>query len=90
MKKLVFESRLLPDGHLYCPEELAHEENAIFKVVVTFRKTNFDASDHEIESASVNDISEDFLTKEDVNYYLNLKDLYQTDFKLSGYKTCHL
>ena len=23
MEKKVFESRVLPDGHLYCPEELA-------------------------------------------------------------------
>ena len=38
MKKLVFESKLLPDGHLYCPKELAHKKNAYFKVVVTFVK----------------------------------------------------
>lgn len=32
------------------------------------------ASDKEIELANVNDTGEDFLTKEELHYYLNLKD----------------
>ncbi|MBI4640753.1 MAG: hypothetical protein HY731_08670 [Candidatus Tectomicrobia bacterium] len=75
MKKLVFESKLLPDGHLYCPKELAHEKNAHFKVIVTFEETDFEASENEIELSSINDVSEDFLSEEELNYYLNLKDL---------------
>jgi predicted transcriptional regulator len=35
-KKLVFDSKLLPDGHLYCPEELADKKNLHFKVVATY------------------------------------------------------
>jgi hypothetical protein len=34
MNKAVFKTRLLPDGHLYCPEEFAKKKNALFKVVV--------------------------------------------------------
>ena len=75
MKKLVFESKLLPDGHLYCPEELAHKENARFKVVVTFEESVFEASEYDIELSAINDVSEDFLSEEELSYYLNLKDL---------------
>ena len=28
MQKLIFESNLLPDGHLYCPDEIASKKNA--------------------------------------------------------------
>jgi hypothetical protein len=75
MKKLVFESKLLPDGHLYCPKELAHKKNAYFKVVVTFEETAIEASEHEIELSTINDVSEDFLSEEELNYYLKLEDL---------------
>ncbi|HEX9733679.1 MAG TPA: hypothetical protein VGG06_17035 [Thermoanaerobaculia bacterium] len=36
MKRAVFETTVLPDGHLDCPRELAHRKDAHFKVVVTF------------------------------------------------------
>lgn len=75
MKNLVFKSKLLSDGHLYCPEELAHKKHANFKVVVTFEETDFEASEHEIEMSNINDVSEDFLSKEELKYYLNLKSL---------------
>lgn len=74
MKKLIFESKLLPDGHLYCPKELAHK-NAHFKVVVTFEETALEASEHEIELSAIHDVSEDFLSEEEVNYYLKLEEL---------------
>lgn len=67
MKKMVFESKLLPDGHLYCPTEVAQKNNAHFKVIVTFKETEFEASEH--------DASEDFLSEKELNYYLGLKDL---------------
>jgi hypothetical protein len=73
MKKLIFESNLLSDGHLYCPEELAHKKNAHFKVVVTFEETDREASEYEIEQSNINDVSEDFLSDEELNYYLNLE-----------------
>ena len=72
MKKMVFESKLLPDGHLYCPDKVAQKKNAHFKVIVTFEGTELEASEHEIELSAVNDVSEDFLSKEELNYYLNL------------------
>jgi hypothetical protein len=34
MQEAVFDSRLLNDGHLYCPEEFA-KPKAKFKVIVT-------------------------------------------------------
>lgn len=74
MQKLVFESNLLPDGHLYCPDEVASKKNARFKVIVTFEETESEASESELESSAVHDSSEDFLTEEELNYYLNLKN----------------
>jgi len=75
MKKLVFESNLLPDGHLYCPEDVAYKKDAHFKVVVTFKEDHFEVSEDEIEMSNINDVSEDFLLQEEVNYYLNLEPL---------------
>ncbi len=75
MGKKVFESRVLPDGHLYCPEELAQEKNARFQVIATFEDTNVEASEREVELSAVHDTSEDYLSEEELNYYLNLKEL---------------
>lgn len=75
MKKLVFESNLLPDGHLYCPEDIAYKKDAHFKVVVTFEEGNFEASEHEIELSNIKDVSEDFLSEKELNYYLNLESV---------------
>lgn len=75
-KKLIFDSKLLPDGHLYCPEELVYKKNLRFKVVVTFGpETDFEASEHEIENANIDDVSNEFLSEEELNYYLNLEPL---------------
>jgi hypothetical protein len=76
MKKMVFESKILPDGHLYCPDELAGEKNAHFEVIVTFKETDLiEASESEIELSAINDTSDDFLTEEELSYYLSLKEL---------------
>jgi len=75
MEELVFESKVLPDGHLYCPQELAQKKNARFKVIVTLEETKVEASEQEIELSAINDVSEDFLSEEELNYYLNLEEL---------------
>lgn len=76
MKKMVFESKILPDGHLYCPDELARKKNAHFEVIATFRETDLlEASEPEIELSAINDTSDDFLTEEELSYYLSLKEL---------------
>ena len=75
METLAFESKLLPDGHLYCPKELIKKRNVKFKVIVTFEDNKIEASDHDIELSSINDISDDFLSDEEINYYLNLEEL---------------
>ncbi|MBF0103359.1 MAG: hypothetical protein HQK77_20860 [Desulfobacterales bacterium] len=36
MNTASFESKLLPDGHLYCPKEFSQKKNAFFKVIVRF------------------------------------------------------
>ena len=36
MNKITFKSKLLPDGHLYCPKEFSKNKNAKFKVIVMF------------------------------------------------------
>ena len=74
MKTMVFQSKLLPNGYLYCPQEIVQKKNAHFKVIVTFdEESGLEASEHDIEQASMHDLSDDFLTEEEVNYYLSLK-----------------
>ena len=69
MRETIFDTRLLKDGHLFCPKEFA-KINAKFKVIVSF--PDEDVTESEIECASVTDISNDFLSKEEVKYYLQL------------------
>ena len=74
MNALTFESKLLPEGYLYCPKDLAHKTNARFKVIVFFDDS--EASDEEIELSAVKDnTSNDFLSKEEIDYYLKLEEL---------------
>jgi hypothetical protein len=75
METVVFESRLLPDGHLYCPEEFVKNKNIRFKVVVIFEKIYPEATDRDIEQAAIHDVSDESLSDEEINYYLNLKEL---------------
>ena len=75
MKEIVFESKMLEDGHLYCPKEIAEVKNVHFKVIATFADDEAEASERELEAAAVHDLSEDYLSKEEVSYYLNLKEL---------------
>ncbi len=74
MQKLTFQSNLLPDGHLYCPDEIASKKNAHFKVIVTFEETEAEASESDLELSAIHDTSEDFLTEEELKYYLNLEN----------------
>ncbi len=69
-----YDSRLLPDGHLYCPEEFVKKKNAHFKVIVIFEDSDVEASENDIEISSMMDISNDFLSEEEMNYYLNLEE----------------
>lgn len=78
MKEIVFESKMLDDGHLYCPKEIkeiAEMKNAQFKVIATFADNEAEASERELEAAAVHDLSEDYLSEKEVNYYLNLKEV---------------
>jgi hypothetical protein len=75
MQTVVFESKLLPDGHLYCPEEFVQNKNIRFKVVVTLGETYPEAADRDLEQSAIHDVSDDFLTAEELSYYLNLKEL---------------
>ena len=52
------------------------EKNVHFQVIVTFKETELEASEHEVELSAIQDASEDFLSEEELNYYLNLKDLW--------------
>ena len=70
METLAFESKILPDGNLYCPKEFAKKKNVKFKVIVTFEDTKIEASNHDIELSAINDVSDDFLSDEELNYYL--------------------
>ncbi len=75
MKTAVFDSHLLPDGHLYCPEQLAKNHKARFQVVVTLEEgEDNEATALELELASVQDTSEDFLSGAELKYYFALDD----------------
>jgi hypothetical protein len=74
VKTAIFETSLLPDGHLSCPEEFARRKNAHFKVTVTFGDPDVGASDSELELAAAHDVSEDFLSEDELTYYLELED----------------
>jgi hypothetical protein len=74
MRKAIFTSNLLPDGHLFCPEEFANKKNAHFKVIVTFEETDIEASEYDIELSAVKDVAEEFLSEEELKYYLELED----------------
>ena len=75
MKEIVFESKLLPDGHLYCPQELTKKKNARFKVIAYFEETDDQVTIQEMELTTVQDMSEDFLSEPELNYYLNLEEI---------------
>ncbi len=75
MKEIVFESKLLPDGHLYCPKKFAKKKNVRFKVTVIFDETDDRVSEQEMEYAAAQDISDDLLSEEEVDYYLNLEEI---------------
>ena len=68
MNMVSFDSKLLPEGNLYCPKEFTKKKNVHFKVIVVF-----DESD--IELSAIKDNSIDFLSREELDYYLNLERL---------------
>jgi len=71
MNTAIFDSQLLPDGHLYCPKEFAHKENAAFKVIVTFDDKLIETSEQDIELSAIHDNSIDLLSNEELSYYFN-------------------
>lgn len=74
MHKIEFDSKMLPDGHLYIPKEFMKYKNSKIKVIITVQDDYNIANDKDIEASSVSDISEDFLSEKELDYYLNLKN----------------
>ncbi|MCP4400840.1 MAG: hypothetical protein GY801_26505 [bacterium] len=72
---LVFDSQLLPDGHLTCPQEFIRKKNIQFKVLVIFEEATSEATVQDIERAAFQDMGSDFLSDEERQYYLDLEDL---------------
>jgi len=75
MNTIVFESKILPDGHLHCPEEFVSKKNVRFKVIAIIETSEISASDNEIEQASIMDASDEYLSEEELQYYLDLEEL---------------
>jgi DNA/RNA endonuclease G (NUC1) len=71
MHDVIFESQLLKGGYLYCPKEYAVPK-AKYKVIASFPDET--AVDSEIEMASVVDQSGEFISQEELNYYMRLDD----------------
>lgn len=67
MYELVFDSKLSENGMLYCPKEFLFK-NAVYKVIV--KVDDIDVVD--FENSTIVDNSFDFLSEEEVNYYINL------------------
>lgn len=70
MYELTFNSKLAENGTLVCPKEFLFK-NASYKVIVNVYDYDEDAL--EVENSAILDNSTDFLSKEEVNYYLNLE-----------------
>ena len=75
MESLMNRNKLIPDGHLCCPNEFTKKKNVKSKAIVTYDDTKIEATDYEIELSSVKDIPDDCLSQEELNYYLNLDEL---------------
>jgi len=67
MYELVFDSKLSEEGMLYCPKEFLFK-NAEYKVIVKINENET----LEAENSAISDNSFDFLTEEEVKYYINL------------------
>ena len=74
MTAITFESKVLPDGHLYCPKELSSREDARFEVTVFFDDPQNEASERDTELSAAADASNDFLSEQELSYYLSLKE----------------
>ncbi len=46
-----------------------------FKVIAIFEEKKNKASGHDVKLSVINDVSDDFLSEEELNYYLKLKEL---------------
>ena len=75
MNEIAFESKLLPDGHLYCPKKFTNKKNVKFQVIVKFEDNKIEATDLDIELSAIKDNSNDFLSQKELDYYLNLEEL---------------
>ncbi len=71
MHEVIFESQLLKDGHLYCPKEFTSPK-ATYKVIVSLPGDI--ATDSDMETAAVVDQSDEFLSREELRYYMSLDD----------------
>ncbi len=77
MSTQVFETQLMPDGHLACPVWISNKRPVRFKVIAFFDEPvvrDRVATDRDIEAAAVVDVSEDFLSDDEVSYYMALGD----------------
>ncbi len=72
---LIFDSQLLPDGHLACPQEFTQKKNIQFKVLAIFEEPAREATNQELEHAAIQDTSDEMLSPEELHYYLSLEDL---------------
>ena len=70
MYELIFNSKLSENGTLYCPKEYSFN-NASYKVIVSIHDSDNEITD--TENSAIIDNSNDFLSKEEIGYYLNLE-----------------
>ncbi|MBM2816069.1 MAG: hypothetical protein HW421_2831 [Ignavibacteria bacterium] len=71
MYEIVFNSKLTENGALYCPKEYSFID-ADYKVILTLPDNNEDIS--EAEKSAIIDNSSDFLSAQEISYYLNLDE----------------
>jgi hypothetical protein len=71
MHEVTFDSNLLDGGYLYCPKEYA-DKNARYKVIALLPDEN--ATSAEIESNTIQDLGEEFLSEDEKSYCFSLKN----------------
>ena len=72
MPKTIFESKLLDDGHLYCPEEFAKAE-ARYEVIVTLPFLDGEEGDNETALLSEEALAKDWSRKEEDEAWSHLQ-----------------
>jgi hypothetical protein len=74
MHKIIIDSKILEDGHLFLPDKYRKLKNAKYKVIILSDIPVNETSEYDmnVEASSASDLSAEYLTDRERDYYLNL------------------